>query len=99
MVALPTVRCALLTLDMMALLLRPSGTAALSCCPCQLDEIVLPVVAGLIERGGSSGGLQAVREDDTPLPLRVKLTGSLESPEPSLADDEWRLGAPLAKVT
>lgn len=43
-------------LGIMALLLRPKDTAALSCWPCQLDEMGLAAAAGLPERGGSSGG-------------------------------------------
>lgn len=81
----------------MALLLRPNGKAALSCCPCQLEDIIF---AGLVERGGSSGGLEAERpEDIKPLPFLVKLTGSLESPRKSLpAFPDW-FGTPRAKVT
>lgn len=42
---------------MIALLLRPKAIAALSCWPCQLEEIVLLVTqAGLADLGGNSGG-------------------------------------------
>lgn len=64
-------------LGIMALLLPPKGKAALSCCPCQLEEIGF---AGLVDRGGNSGGLEAERADVTIfLPLFVKLTSSLDS--------------------
>lgn len=43
-------------LGIMALLLRPKDTAVLSCWPCQLEEMGLVAVAGLPDRGGSSGG-------------------------------------------